>query len=304
MALAPNPAVLALARIVLACGAALFTPTAALIALTIAEPHRRVRALSLVIGGLTASQILGVPLGTFVGGALGWRWGVGLGAPVALAAMLMVWRSVPRDIPFHPPGLASFIGAFRDWRLCMVLALTLIATSGQNLVGVYVAPIITDYTGVGTRPLSVVLVMFGVAGLLGTLTGGLLTDRIGATRTLTVFLVLNIAGCLLIPLMGVSPWLATLVIMLWSFGAFGFNPAQQARVMARAPAALGGAAMSLNAAALYVGIGVGASAGGGLIAWRGTPALAPTALVILVVGMAFLSFSERKLGRTGPGARS
>jgi len=49
---------------------------------------------------------------------------------------------------------------------------------------------------------------------------------------------------------------------------------------------------------------VGASAGGGLIAWRGTPALAPTALVILVVGMAFLSFSERKLGRTGPGARS
>jgi predicted MFS family arabinose efflux permease len=122
--LALNAPMLYASRVFVAFGAALYTPTAALIALTTGEPSRRIRGLSLVISGLTIAQIVGVPLGTYAGGLLGWRWGLALAAPAGAAALVMVARWVPRDIAFHPPSFAGFFGALRDWRLGLVIALT------------------------------------------------------------------------------------------------------------------------------------------------------------------------------------
>jgi predicted MFS family arabinose efflux permease len=98
------------------------------------------------------------------------------------------------------------------------------------------------------------------------------------------------------PLLGVSHILAGAIFGVWGFGAFAFNPAQQARVVMAAPKA-SGVALSLNAAALYAGIAAGASLGGGVIAWRGTGALGPASFIVLVASMAFLLGSERLMAR-------
>src|SRR5205085_4364894 len=72
-AAAPSYAALLGARALAAACAGVFMPTAALVAARAASEERRGRALTVVVGGSSAATALGVPLGTFVGGAVGWR---------------------------------------------------------------------------------------------------------------------------------------------------------------------------------------------------------------------------------------
>ena len=296
-AVAPTTGALYASRVLVAFGAALYTPTAALIAMTISDPARRMRGLSLVVGGLTGAQILGVPLGTFIGGAFGWRWGMVVTLPITAVAAVMIARLVPRDISFHAPTFATFANALRDWRLGLVIAVMAVMGSGQYMVSAYISPIVSQAMGADADVLSIILIIFGVAALAGNLVGGAMGDRLGPVRTLLILLSVTAVTCLLFPLMTGSLFMTALVMALWGFSCFACMPPQQARVVMLSPAA-GGVALSLNATAIYVSTAVGAALGGAVIAWHGTTALPMAAIGFIIAGIALLLFSDRVLCRT------
>ncbi|MFC7104064.1 MFS transporter [Nonomuraea rubra] len=94
-ALAPTYALVMLTRVVAAAGAAMFTPTSSAVANALTEPERRGRALALVMGGLSVSSAIGVPLGTWLGEAAGWRATLWLVAGLGLVGLVGVAALVP-----------------------------------------------------------------------------------------------------------------------------------------------------------------------------------------------------------------
>lgn len=297
---ATSTPVLYLTRIIVAFGAALYTPTAALVALTISPPDRRMRGLSLVLSGLTIAQIVGIPIGTYLGGAFGWRWGMLVAAPTAAIALAMVARLVPRDVPFHPPTFATFGQALRDWRLGLVISVMAVMGSGQFMVTTYIAPLIAEKTGAGSDIITMMFIIFGFAAMTGTIIGGRMGDRLGPARTLVLVLSMMAITTLLFQLIGTSVLMAGLVTALWAFTAFATMPVQQARVALTASPASSSVALSLNAAAIYVATAIGASVGGAVITFSGTASVPLAALPILVASIALVLVSERLLRKSRP----
>jgi len=295
-ALAPNLYVLALSRVLAAFGSALFTPTAALIALTRGDSTNRMRGLAFVLSGFTLAQIVGVPIGSYIGGTFGWRWGFGLATVLAAISLVPILLTVPRDIPFHRTTLASMAVVFRDRPLLLAISLTSFLAAGQFTVYAYISPLVTGATGVATAGLATLLSIWGMAAFCGNLLGGFSGDRFGSRRTLIVTLIVAAAVMFALPLMRSSLAAATVIVFLWGLLSFVPGPPQQARILG-AGRELGGLAISLNASANYVGAAIGASLGGAVVATTGLGPLSWVSGSLIVAALAVLLVSDRMLSR-------
>jgi DHA1 family inner membrane transport protein len=293
-ALAPNLHLLFASRVLAAFGSALFTPTAALIALTSGESASRMRGLAIVLSGFTLAQIAGVPIGAYVGGSFGWRWGFGLATALAAISLVPILFTVPRDIPFHRTTLASMAAVFRDRPLLLAISLTTFLAAGQFTVYAYISPLVTDATGVATAGLAALLSTWGIAAFCGNLLGGFAGDRFGSRRSLIVTLTVAATVMFALPLMRVSLAAAVVIVFLWGLLSFVPGPPQQARILG-AGRELGGLAISLNASANYVGAAIGASLGGAVVATVGLAPLSWVSGALTVAALAVLLISDRLL---------
>ena len=258
-ALAPTFSLLLLARVVSAIGASLFTPVAASVAAALAPPALRGRALALVFVGIPIATVLGVPLGTWIGGALGWRAAFWL--VVALSAVaLMGVAALVRPVTVARPT-AHWSHLLRRPALRSALLVMLLLYVGQFAVYPYLAPVLRQFTGLSSVGVTLLLLVFGAAGLLGNALGGRLTDVWSGPRTLLLGLFLTAAALLLFPLLIGHVWGAALALTAWGVGTLATNPPQQSRVVELAPEGPG-VALALNAGALYLGQALGSSLGG------------------------------------------
>ena len=288
-ALATSLPMLLAGRVLMGLGAA-FTPAAAAIAVAMVEPPRRGKALALVFLGMSLSYVVGVPLGTWLGLAHGWHVPIWVIVAACLVALAALARWVPADI--RAPG-ASFAGlgallAQRD--ALAVLLTTLLYFVAIFVVFGYIGPVLQALLPMSSEQQTLTLALFGLAGVTGTLSGGLFSDRFGALRTLRVQLVLLGTTMLLLPLTAGS-WIALLTtLVVWGHAGFGMMVPQQSRLAVLAPTQAP-LLLSLNASMLYLGTAAGAIVGGlaadrlGFVqlAWAGAPFVA-CALVIALVG--------------------
>ena len=306
-ALAQGPAALFASRVLMACGAAVFTPTAAAIAAATTDGAHRGRALSLVFLGLSLAQVLGIPLGTYIGLELGWRAALLAGAALAAAAVVGVLLGVPDEVETPRVSLADWTGALRDWRLVAGLAVMALQTAAQYAVYAYAGPVVSHLTGLGGLGVTLMLLVFGVAAVGGAVLGGWASDRAGPGRTLTASLVaLTVVLCAL-PL--VQGTVATGVLFAaWGVAGFMFMAPQQARLVGMAPGAQG-ALLALNASSLYVGGAAGSALGGLVFATAGIPWLGAAGAVLAALALVALAVSNRPKAKlagvpSGPAARS
>jgi predicted MFS family arabinose efflux permease len=258
------------ARLLLALSAASFMPAASGYAAALAGPERRGRALSTVTNGLTLAIIAGVPLGVLVGQGFGWR-ATFLGVAVlAVLSLLGIVTRLPRQSPGAIVGLAERMALARRRDILGVLVTSVLTVAATFSVYTYLGGFIAGVAGLGPRALAPVLLGFGLASALGTQLGGSTADRWGARNTVIaggVLALLAYLGLLLSAALGptgATPFLLS-AILLWGLASWGTITAQQARLVALAPA-LAPVSLSMNSSAIYLGSAIGATVGGLVIA--------------------------------------
>jgi predicted MFS family arabinose efflux permease len=164
-------------------------------------------------------------------------------------------------------------------------------SAGQFVQFSYFAPYFKQKLGLGAGELSLFFMWFGAFGLLGNVLMSRHIDRIGVERSVMIGIALMAVSLLLFPL-GTSLVLAALICIPWALGCFSSNSAQQARLVAMAPA-LASASVALNSSAMYAGQAIGAASGGWLIEHGAMDRLHWGGVIGLVAAMAASALATR-----------
>lgn len=288
-ALAPSYAVMMAGRIVAACCHGAFFGVGSVVAADLVAPNRRASAIAFMFTGLTLANVLGVPMGTFLGQEFGWRstfWAVVALGVVGFAGIAVLVPDLPR---VATGGALHELRVLRSGRVWLAVAMTVLGFGGVFASFTYVAPMMTEAAGFSDGAVSWLLVLFGAGLVLGNLVGGRFADR----RLMPSLYVL-LAGLAVVlavfTLTATSPVPAAVTLFL--LGAFGFAtvPPLQMRVLDSAAAAPT-IASAVNIGAFNVGNAVAAWLGGLVISaglgytapnWVGA-AMAAGALLLAVV---------------------
>ena len=269
-------------RILMGAGG-VFTPIAAGIAVASVAPQRQGKALALTFLGMSMSYVIGLPLATWIGFAFGWRAPLFGLAAIVVAMLGVVLIELPRKL--DAPG-ASFNGltvALRNPEAVRSLALTLLYFSAIFSVFAYTGPVLQALNPMGAGRLSATLVIFGFAGVAGTLIGGWANDRFGPMPTLRLQLAILAGMMLLVPLTAGHYALMVLVFVVWGMAGFGMMTPIQTR-LARVSSRQAPLLFSLNTSMLYLGTAGGAAIGGVAGAVVGFAALAWVGALFAVLG--------------------
>jgi DHA1 family inner membrane transport protein len=202
---------------------------AALTAVAISPPHRRGRAVSILMLGLTLAILIGNPLATWVGQLIDWRWIYAAVSVIAVATvvLLTVWLPAHVDGPKARP--LDELRAFNRLPVWQALGMGAIGFAGMFAVFSYLAPTMIEVTRVSAAWIPLGLVGFGVGGVVGNFVGGWLFDRF-KLRGAWVVLAWALAMLLLFPLM--AQWLPTLLLATVAIGLMGaLGPILQSHLM-------------------------------------------------------------------------
>ncbi|MFB6897949.1 Cmx/CmrA family chloramphenicol efflux MFS transporter [Streptomyces hydrogenans] len=290
-ALAPSYGILFASRVISALACAGFWAVGAAVAIAMVPVGSRARAMAVMIGGLSIANVLGVPAGAFLGEHLGWRsafWAVGAASAVALVG---VATRIPRiPVPEEKPRLRRELTIYRDRQVLLSIVITALAAGGVFCAFSYLAPLLTDVSGLDQGWVSAVLALFGIGALVGTTIGGRVADAhlfgvllTGITAS-TVFLAA-------LALLASSPVATILLAFLLGVSAFYTAPALNARMFNVA-----GAAPTLAGATTTAAFNLGNTGG----PWLGgtvidadlgytSPAWAGAAMTLLALAAAALS---------------
>jgi predicted MFS family arabinose efflux permease len=303
----PSYAALVPVRAATVLSAAVFTPQAAAAIGQLAAPHERGRAITFVFVGWSVASVIGTPLHSYIGEALGWRWAFGLVAVLASIGAAWVWRAVPKGIAPPPMDLRAWRQLLASPLLMAVVAVTALSAAGQFTVFTYFAPFFKQVLGAGPTQISLMFAWFGAFGLLGNLVVSRHIDRLGAARAVAMLLGLMAVSMLLWPL-GTSLAMLAAVMIPWALSLFAANSSQQARLGQAAPL-LAPALMALNTSAIYMGQAIGAAGGGAIVAARSAAGATAEAvysplhwvgLAWMLAALALSLWAERARRRAAP----
>ena len=271
-------------RVLAVISPAIFTPQAAACVGLLVPPEQRGRAITFVFLGWSVASVLGMPLGAFIGGTLGWQSAFAAVGLLSLASAWWVWRAMPDGIKPPALSLAAWRETLRSRALMLCIAVTALYSAGQFVLFSYFAPYYKQMVNITPGQLSLLFMWFGAFGFIGNMLMSRNIDRIGAHRAVMVGIGLMALSLLLWPL-GTTLLLAALVSIPWALGCFSSNSAQQARLVGIAPALAAGS-IALNSSAMYAGQAIGAASGGALIAQGRMDMLHWAGFASLVLAMA------------------
>lgn len=281
-ALAPGYGVLFAARIVTALVTATFFANAIVIVVSAARPGRQASAVARLALGMNLAMILGAPLGTYIGDALGWRATFLAITGCCALGLLLVARFVPADQTGTRGSALGELTAFRQRDLQLAIAVTAVANIGLLTVFTYLAPLLTDVSSFAAEAVAPILLVYGVGAALGNLAGGWLADRALLPSQLVSLAVLV---AILLGLWA-STGTAITAVLVFAAGAVGFSviPGMQTRVMATAAAAPT-LAIAVNASAYQVAAAFAGWLGGRVIGGPGLRAIYLAAALTTVLGI-------------------
>ncbi len=177
-ALTTDFTVLLVSRVVSAVATGAFWGSAAVVATRAAGPTAGARAMGLVIGGGMLANVLGVPLGSIAGQLAGWRGPFWALAVIAAVVAVVIVKLVPAEPPGQAiPHIRGEFAGLRTARLWLVLLACVTVNAGALSVYSFIAPLLTEHTGLGSRFIPIALALFGVASLFGSIFGGRIGDR-------------------------------------------------------------------------------------------------------------------------------
>lgn len=283
-------------RVLAGAAAAVITPTAVAVAVSLVDEGRRGRALALVMGGLSVASAVGVPLGTWIGGT-DWRLTLWLVAVVGAAALLGIVVGVPAVVLSAPARLRERLAPLGDRRVLMSALTTVLTFAALYTTFTYIAPVVAPATGGDAGLLALLLWVAGVAGVLGNIAAGHLTDRTGARPVVLVGLtgLVVVQAILLLPI-------SMVLAVVWAIGGgiiWLVVVGQQHRIVSLAPQSAQ-VVLGLNGSALYLGISLGAAIGGIALGVGGTGAVVASAVGLAALAALFTVATFRRPAQALP----
>ncbi|RVJ05958.1 MFS transporter [Sinorhizobium medicae] len=301
-ALSPNYEMLLVARVLSAFAHGVFFSVGATIAADLVPEDRRASAIAMMYMGLTVAIVTGVPIGTYIGQAFGWRatfWGVAALGVVAFAGIATL---LPGSLTkAAPASLLDQVRVLGSGRLLLVFAMTALGYGGTFVAFTFLAPILQEVTGFSENSVSLILVLYGVAIAGGNIAGGRIANTNPVKALIGLFL-LQALVLVIFSFTAASPALTLVTLTALGFLSFANVPGLQLYVVQLAKEHRPGAvdvASALNIAAFNLGIALGAWLGGRVV---GSPlglASTPWVGAILVSGALLLTLWSGLLDRRG-----
>jgi DHA1 family inner membrane transport protein len=293
-ALAANYQLLMVARIVTALCHGAFFGIGSVVASSLVPENRKAQAVAMMFTGLTLANVLGVPLGTALGQAAGWRSTFFAVTLIGVLAFFGLMKFLPAGHNEAAPNLRRELGALRNVHLWGALSMTVLFSAAVFALFTYIAPLLGEVTGVSPRGVSWTLLLMGVGLTVGNLIGGRLADWRLSASLLAIFALLALVPSTLV-WTGHAMVATEITLFVWAVAAFAAVPALQINVVnfgRDAPNFVS----TLNIGAFNLGNALGAWAGG-LVIERGYGVgqvpLASGAIALLALAVTAIATLQR-----------
>ncbi|WP_421760665.1 MFS transporter [Devosia sp.] len=172
------------------------------------------KAMAMLQGGTALAAVISAPLGSFLGGMIGWRGAFFSVVPIGVAGLLWQLVVIPRMAPDRHVSVSAMLGLFRRRTVALGMAATALAFMGQFALSTYLRPFLEMVTGLDVGALSLVLLGLGLGGLAGTLIIGFVLR--GHLKLALAGLPAVLAGlALLLVLFGHSGWAVAAILVIW-----------------------------------------------------------------------------------------
>lgn len=226
-ALAPNFLLLLGARFMSGLPHGAFFGIGAVVATQLAAPGKGASAVAIMFAGLTLANILGVPVGTFIGHHLSWRIAYFMVALFGLITLVAIIKWLPDLILTNTPSFKQSLKIFKELEIWLIIGIAAIGTGGLFAWMSYIAPLMTDVAQFSENMVTIIMMIAGLGMAIGNLLGGRVADR-RSPLLVTALLLLLMIGCLLtIALVTDNQLWALIMTFITGAVAFAVVPAMQ-----------------------------------------------------------------------------
>lgn len=267
IAFAPNFSILVFGRIISSSAAALIVVKILALTALLTAPQHRGKMIGIVYSGFSGANVLGVPIGTIIGDLVGWRYTFLFIVFVSVLVGILMYFYVPQP-QYQTVNTESstkqresnYSKILRPGEVAKFLAITFLLLVANSVTFIYINPLMLS-SGHDLSFVSIVLLINGVAGVIGTSMGGFLSDKLTSKRWLTIATIIFITMMLLLNLFLSVTGVLLMIIFIWNIMQWSTNPAVQSGIIEHVEGDTS-QVMSWNMSSLNAGIGIGGIVGG------------------------------------------
>ncbi|ANQ65101.1 MFS transporter [Staphylococcus equorum] len=267
IAVAPDFTILVFGRILSSAAAALIVVKILALTALLTAPQHRGKMIGIVYSGFSGANVFGVPIGTIIGDLVGWRFTFLFIVAVSVLVGILMYFYVP-DPEFKASTTStssqkrgsSYSKILRPAEITKYLGITFLLLVANSVTFIYINPLMLS-SGHDLSFLSIALLINGIAGVIGTSMGGVLSDKLTSKRWLTIATSIFILMMLVLNVFLPGTGLLLMVIFIWNIMQWSTNPAVQSGIIEHVDGDTS-QVMSWNMSSLNAGIGIGGIIGG------------------------------------------
>lgn len=217
------------------------------------------KALSVIFGAVSIALVIAAPLGSFLGGIIGWRNVFNAAAVMGVVCTIWVLKALP-SLPGESSSQQNMLGLLKRPGVMAGMCAIFMAFAGQFAFFTYIRPVYMTLAGFDVDGLTLVLLSFGIASFVGTSLSSMLLKRSVKTALAVAPVVLAISAAVLV-LWGESKIVASTVAVIWGF-AFALVPVGWSTWITRSLSDQAEKAGSIQVAVIQLANTCGAAVGG------------------------------------------